>query len=245
MSQYKQTNLLKAFSLFFFVGMAEANMSDLFNKYSSIKQAQPEVTEQVDEDKSGSISTISAEASSGIHIKVPIHTDNPNVVPITVEFDSSIKDGDVLTMFDPKGVMVFKLEPVLEATIDYVSLRFRLMNHGQSKFVIDRKSGHSEYKDVDVINSDGYASIPNTASSDNDVDWFREVYKNKRIKTLFKNSMSRHGYISSVVYGTSIGPVKITMTPLLAENPYFAFEGDTPSAKVETIELSDERYSEY
>jgi hypothetical protein len=149
-------------------------------------------------------------------------------------------------MYDPKGVMVFKLEPALGATINYISTRFRLMSGGNSKLVIERRgSAPSEYKYVDQVDSDSYASIPNMASDENDIDTFKESYKDNRIKTLFRNSMSREGYISSIVYESSNGQTKVTMTPLLAEHPYIHLSGDIPNTQVKDIELSSERYSEY
>ena len=224
---------------------AGTSMSDLFNKYSSIKQAPPEVVEQED-NKPSTLNIAPSRVSSGIHIKVPEYAENPNVIPISVNFDKSIRDGDTLTMYDPKGIMVFKLEPALDATINHVSTRFRLMSGGNSKFVIERRGGtSSEHKYVDQISSDDYASIPNVPSDEDDTDTYKEKPKGNSIKMLFRNSMSREGYISSVVVESSNGQVKLTMTPLLAEHPYFKLMGDIPNPSVQTIELSSERYNEY
>jgi predicted secreted protein len=224
---------------------AGTSMSDLFNKYSSMKQAPSEVVEQED-GKSSAMDAIPPKLSSGIHVKIPKYAENPDVIPITINLDESIKDGDTLIMYDPKGVMVFKLEPALDATINYISTRFRLMSGGNSKLVIERRgSAPSEYKYVDQVDSDSYASIPNMASDENDIDTFKESYKDNRIKTLFRNSMSREGYISSIVYESSNGQTKVTITPLLAEHPYIHLRGDIPNTQVKDIELSSERYSEY
>ena len=224
---------------------AGTSMSDLFNKYSSIKQAPPEVSEQEDS-KSSTANTTPSKNSSDIHIKVPRYVENPNIVPITVEFDNPIRDGDILTMYDPKEVMVFKVEPALDATINHVSTKFRLMSGGNNKLVIERRgSAPSEYKYVDQFDSDSYASIPSMASDENDIDAYKEKPKSNSIKMLFANSMSREGYISSAVIESSNGPVKITMTPLLAEHPYFKLMGDIPNPSVQAIELSNERYDKY
>jgi predicted secreted protein len=224
---------------------AGTSMSDLFNKYSSMKQAPSEVIEQED-GKSSAMDAIPPKLSSGIHVKIPKYAENPDVIPITINLDESIKDGDTLTMYDPKGVMVFKLEPALDTTINYISTRFRLISGGNSKLVIERRgSASSEYKYIDQVDSDSYASIPNMASDENDIDTFKESYKDNRIKTLFRNSMSREGYISSIVYESSNGQTKVTMTPLLAKHPYIQLRGDIPNTQVKDIELSSERYSEY
>jgi hypothetical protein len=237
--------LLLIFLLMQSVAYANTSMSDLFNKYSSIKQAPPEVVEQED-NKPSTLNIAPSRVSSGIHIKVPEYAENPNVIPISVNFDKSIRDGDTLTMYDPKGIMVFKLEPALDATINRVSLRFRLMSGGNSKFVIERRGGtSSEHKYVNLISSDDYASIPNVASDENDTDTYKEKDEGNAIRMLFRNSMSREGYISSVVVESSNGQVKLTMTPLLAEHPYFKLMGDIPNPSVQTIELSSERYNEY
>jgi predicted secreted protein len=224
---------------------AGTSMSDLFNKYSSMKQAPSEVIEQED-GKSSAMDAIPPKLSSGIHVKIPKYAENPDVIPITINLDESIKDGDTLTMYDPKGVMVFKLEPALDTTINYISTRFRLISGGNSKLVIERRgSAPSEYKYVDQVDSDSYASIPNMASDENDIDTFKESYKDNRIKTLFRNSMSREGYISSIVYESSNGQTKVTMTPLLAEHPFLHLGGNIPNTQVKDVELSSERYSEY
>jgi predicted secreted protein len=224
---------------------AGTSMSDLFNKYSSIKQAPPEVSEQED-GKSSTANTTPSKNSSDIHIKAPRYVENPDVIPITINLDKSIKDGDTLTMYDPKGVVVFKLEPALDTTINHVSTRFRLMSGGNSKLVIERRGGaSSEYKYVDQVDSDSYASIPSMASDENDIDAYKEKPKSNSIKMLFANSMSREGYISSAVIESSNGPVKITMTPLLAEHPYFKLMGDIPNPSVQAIELSNVRYDKY
>ena len=224
---------------------AGTSMSDLFNKYSSMKQAPSEVVEQ-EGSKSSTIDTMPSKLSSGIHVKIPKYAENPDVIPITINLDKSIKDGDTLAMYDPKGVMVFKVEPALDATINHVSTKFRLMSGGNNKLVIERRgSAPSEYKYVDQVDSDSYASIPSMASDENDIDAYKEKPKSNSIKMLFANPMSREGYISSAVIESSNGPVKITMTPLLAEHPYFKLMGDIPNPSVQTIELSSERYSEY
>jgi hypothetical protein len=220
-------------------------MSDLFNKYSSMKQAPSEVVEQED-NKPSTLNIAPSRVSSNIHIKAPRYVKNPDVVPITVNFDYPIRDGDTLIMYDPKGIMVFKLEPALDATINHVSTRFRLMSGGNRKFVIERRGGtSSEHKYVDQISSDDYASIPSVPSDENDTDTYKEKPKGNSIKMLFRNSMSREGYISSVVVESSNGQVKLTMTPLLAEHPYFKLMGDIPNPSVKDVELSSERYSEY
>ena len=220
-------------------------MSDLFNKYSSMRQAPSEVVEQEDS-KSSVMNVISPKLSSGIHVKIPKYAENPDVIPITINLDESIKDGDTLTMHDSKGVMVFKLEPALDTTINHVSTRFRLMSGGDSKLVIERRGGaSSEYKYINQVDSDSYASIPSTASDENDTDTYKEKPNDSSIKMLFTNSMSREGYISSVIVDSSSGPVKLTLTPLLAKNPYFKLMGDIPNPSVKDVELSNERYSEY
>jgi len=224
---------------------AGTSMSDLFNKYSSMKQAPSEVVEQ-EGSKSSTIDTMPSKLSSGIHVKIPKYAENPDVIPITINLDKSIKDGDTLAMYDPKGVMVFKLEPALDTTINHVSTRFRLMSGGNSKLVIERRgSASSEYKYVDQVDSDSYALIPNMASDENDTDTYKEKPNDSSIKMLFTNSMSRESYISSVVIDSSSGPVKLTLTPLLAKNPYFKLMGDIPNPSVKDVELSSERYSEY
>jgi len=224
---------------------AGTSMSDLFNKYSSMKQAPSEVVEQ-EGSKSSTIDTMPSKLSSGIHVKIPKYAENPDVIPITINLDKSIKDGDTLAMYDPKGVMVFKVEPALDATINHVSTRFRLMSGGNNKLVIERRgSAPSEYKYVDQVDSDSYASIPSMASDENDIDAYKEKPKSNSIKMLFANPMSREGYISSAVIESSNGPVKITMTPLLAEHPYFKLMGDIPNPSVKDVELSSERYSKY
>ena len=241
--------LLLIFLLMQSVAYANTSMSDLFNKYSSIKTL-PEVVEQED-NKPSTLNIAPSRVSSNIHIKAPKYipskyAKNPDVVPITVNFDYPIRDGDTLIMYDPKGIMVFKLEPALDATINHVSTKFRLMSGGNSKFVIERRGGtSSEHKYVDQISSDDYASIPNVPSDENDTDTYKEKPKGNSIKMLFRNSMSREGYISSVVVESSNGQVKLTMTPLLAEHPYFKLMGDIPNPSVQTIELSSERYNEY
>jgi len=220
-------------------------MSDLFNKYSSMRQAPSEVVEQEDS-KSSVMDVISPKLSSGIYVKIPKYAENPDVIPITINLDKSIKDGDTLTMYDSKGVMVFKLEPALDTTINHVSTRFRLMSGGNSKLVIERRGGaSSEYKYIDQVDSDSYASIPNTASDENDTDTYKEKANDSSIKMLFTNSMSREGYISSVIVDSSSGPVKLTLTPLLAKKPYFKLMGGIPNPSVKDVELSNERYSEY
>lgn len=220
-------------------------MSDLFNKYSSMRQAPSEVVEQED-GKSSAMEAIPPKLSSGIHVKIPKYAENPDVIPITINLDESIKDGDTLIMYDPKGAMIFKLEPALDATINYISTRFRLMSGGSSKLVIERKGiASSEHKYIDQVDSDSYASIPNMTSDENDTNTHKEKPDDNSIKVLFRNPMSREGHISSAVIESSNGPVKLTMTPLLAEHPYFKLMGDIPNPSVQTIELSSERYSEY
>jgi|GEM_PF-1596442 len=225
------------------ISYADSSMSDLFNKYSSIEPS-TEVTGQVNKNLD-TPNIPPSRMSSGIHIKVPKYVENPDVVPITVDFDDSIKDGDVLKMYDPKGIMIFKLEPSLGATITSISLRFRLMGGGNCKFVIERGSRYSEYKYVDQISSDDYASIPNMSSGDSDIDTYKEKDGGNSIKMLFRNIMAREEYISYIVVESDSGLSKLTTTPLLTKHPYFKLTGNIPNPKVKNIELSSERYNKY
>jgi hypothetical protein len=163
-----------------------------------------------------SISTVYAE---NISIKLPIRSEKGDSVPITVLAHKPINPGDTL-IIKGDGKVALKLNtnsnPITE-----VSTRLRLIK-GSVSVSITRGDGN-----IDKITQN--TEIITMANSPQENGQKSKKYRSKvkkgKIKILFSNSMPLDNYIQQVNILTNRGNLNISMTPVLAKNPYLGIRG--------------------
>ncbi len=182
-----------------------------------------------------------------INIKAPGVVDAPGFVPVNIDFDTHIKDGEIIRIFIDDN-MAFKIEPYDDVSISKFSVRLRAVErNGVIKVEVDRYNGAVGSKTGSFSNSDSY-KIPNISSTKT-----KHKLKSKKgvVRFLHRNKMGVKGYMKEVGLNTGSGKITVTLTPYSSGEDgsklkgfplggYFAIYGDFDKAEVDYVRLSND-----
>lgn len=194
-------------------------------------------------------------SGSEIKISVPGIVDNSGFVPVNINFDTSVENGEVINIL-ANGNLAYKIVLSGNVVIDKFSGRIRAVeNSGNVKVEVERYTGKVGTNSESFKNSIPYR-IENTSSK---TKKHKLKSKSGTIKFLYRNKMGAQDFIEKVVLDTSDGGIVVSMTPYASGEDgtthevsignkmvnmplsgYFSIDGKFGKAKVEKIKLYSE-----